>query len=52
MRIYSKYKGVMGKSHFDLKKKMDTREVLLSIEVLIQKCKDVQKDMYICFIDY
>lgn len=29
-----------------------TRELLLSLTVLAQKCKDQRKDIFICFIDY
>lgn len=51
-RIYAKCEVAMGESQFGFKEGMGTREALLCIQVLIQNCRDVQKDVFICFIDY
>ena len=42
----------MRESQFGFKESMSIREALLSIQILVQICKDVQKHVYKCFIDY
>lgn len=41
----------MGESQFGFRKALGTREALYSIQVLVQKCLDHQKPVYICFVD-
>jgi hypothetical protein len=43
---------MMGKTQFGFREAMGTREALFSLQVLIQNCKEVQKDVFVCFIDY
>jgi len=31
---------------------VDTREAIFSLQVLIQRARDVNRDVYACFIDY
>ena len=42
----------MGSTQFGFKEAMGTREALFGLKVLVQDFKDVQKDVFICFIDY
>ncbi|XP_075151162.1 uncharacterized protein LOC142225273 [Haematobia irritans] len=51
-RIYPKCENVMGTSQFGFREGMGTREALFSIQTLIQKCRNAQKDVFLCFIDY
>lgn len=51
-RIYSKCEATISKNQFGFRNGFGTREALFSIQVLIQNCKDVQKDIFICFVDY
>jgi len=51
-RLYKKCENAMGRSQFGFKSALGTREALFAIQVLVQNCKDVQKDVFIGFIDY
>ena len=51
-RIYSKCEKNIGRSQFGFKHGFGTREALFSIQVLIQRCRDVNVDVYVCFVDY
>jgi len=51
-RLYSKCEQSMGKTQFGFKSALGTREALFAIQVLVQNCKDVQKDVFLGFIDY
>ncbi|XP_073823143.1 uncharacterized protein [Musca autumnalis] len=44
--------AAMGETQFGFKEGMGTREALVGVQVLIQKCRDVQKDVFMCFVDY
>lgn len=49
MRIYQKCEE---RTRFDFKDGTGTREALFGLQVLIQNCQDVKKDVFLCFIDY
>lgn len=51
-RIYRKYEDNIGETQFGFRNSMGTREALFTMQVLIQRCRDVSCDVYICFIDY
>lgn len=51
-RIYRKCEQDLGDAQFGFRDGMGTREALFSINVLFQKCRDQQKKVYSCFIDY
>ena len=51
-RIYIKCEENIGKSQFGFRGGFGTREALFSIQVLIQRCRDVNVDVYACFVDY
>lgn len=51
-RIYSKCEDNMGNTQFGFKNGMGTREALFSMQVLVQRCRDVSVDVFACFIDY
>ena len=42
----------MGRSQFGFKEGTGTREALFGLQVLIQNCRDVKKDVFLCFIDF
>ena len=42
----------MRSSQFGFKRGLGTREALVAIQVLVQKCYDQRKDVILCFIDY
>ncbi|RVE51364.1 hypothetical protein evm_003919 [Chilo suppressalis] len=42
----------LGDSQFGFRSGVGTREALFAVQVLIQKCLDMQQDVYLCFIDY
>lgn len=51
-RIYSKCEQNITDTQFGFRNNMGTREALFGINVLLQRCKDVNKDVYLCFLDY
>ncbi|XP_073824763.1 FERM domain containing isoform X3 [Musca autumnalis] len=51
-RIYEKCEREMGETQFGFKEAKGTREALFCVQVLVQKCRDVNKDIFMCFIDY
>jgi len=51
-RLYNKCEEVMGRTQFGFKKAMGTREALFGVQILVQNCQDVNKDVCLCFIDY
>lgn len=52
LRIYNKCEQDMGDEQFGFRRGMGTRDALCSLVILMQKCRDQQKDVYACFIDY
>ena len=51
-RIKNKIDTEVGEEQFGFRKNKGTREAILSIRLVIDKYKEVQKSIYICFIDY
>lgn len=52
LRIRYKCDEQLGESQFGFRSGMGTREALFALNVLVQKCKDMQSDVILCFIDY
>lgn len=50
-RIYKKIEEHIADSQFGFRKGLGTREALFSIQVLIQRCRDVNTDVFMCFVD-
>lgn len=51
-RMYPKAEIHMGKTQFGFKGGTGTREALFCVQVLVQNCCDVKKDVFLCFLDY
>ena len=51
-RIYKKCESQMGQSQFGFRNGVGTREALFSLNVLVQRCRDMNVDVYACFVDY
>ena len=51
-RIFKKCEQDISQSQFGFREGMGTREALFGLNVLFQKCRDQQKTVYTCFIDY
>lgn len=51
-RLYSKCEENMGKTQMGFRSGLGTREALFATQVMIQRCRDVNCDVYICFLDY
>lgn len=51
-RIYRKCESQMGSTQFGFRGGVGTREALFSINVLLQRCRDMNVDVHACFIDY
>lgn len=51
-RIYHKIEDHIGDTQFGFRKGLGTREALFSIEVLVQRSRDVNSDVFLCFIDF
>lgn len=51
-RIYKKCERNVSENQFGFRAGMGTREALFRIQVLVQNCLDVKKDVFMCFIDY
>lgn len=52
MRLYSRCEEYMGDTQFGFRKATGTREALFCIQVLFQRCRDMNCDIHACFIDY
>ncbi|CAF4958238.1 unnamed protein product [Pieris macdunnoughi] len=51
-RIRGKCDAQISESQFGFRSGVGTREALFSLNVLVQKCRDLQTDVIICFVDY
>jgi hypothetical protein len=51
-RIFRKCEEDMDDTQFGFRSGLSTREALFSLNVLVQRCLDVNVDVYMCFIDY
>lgn len=51
-RIYNRCEMDVSPTQFGFRQGFGTREALYSLTALLQKCRDQQKDVFMCFIDY
>lgn len=51
-RIYKICEEQISSTQFGFRNGLGTREALFSIQVLFQRCRDMNCDIYACFIDY
>lgn len=51
-RIYRKCEYQMDNTQFGFRNGLGTREALFSLNVMTQRCRDMNVDVYTCFIDY
>lgn len=51
-RVYKRCEEGIGDEQFGFRSGLGTREALFGLVVLLQKCRDQQKNVYMCFIDY
>uniref|UniRef100_A0A8D8SMX4 Craniofacial development protein 2 n=1 Tax=Cacopsylla melanoneura TaxID=428564 RepID=A0A8D8SMX4_9HEMI len=51
-RIFKLCEEQVSESQFGFRRAVGTREALFSIQVLFQRCRDVNCDIYACFVDY
>lgn len=51
-RRYRTCEERINRPQFGFRNVMETREALFSIQVLFQRCRDVDCDIFACFIDY
>jgi hypothetical protein len=51
-RIYNKCEETITESQFGFRNGLGTRDALFCMQVLVQRCMDMKKDIYACFIDY
>lgn len=51
-RIYEKLYDNISEFQFGFRSGVGTREALFAVNVLIQRCLDINKDVYACLIDY
>lgn len=51
-RLYREIDKEVGETQFGFLKNTGTREAIFALRMLGEKCLQVQKDMYLCFIDY
>ncbi|KAI5734561.1 hypothetical protein M8J77_007970 [Diaphorina citri] len=52
LRIYEKLEAGISDSQFGFRSGMGTREALFAVNILIQRCLDLNKDIHACFIDF
>lgn len=51
-RIYKKLEMDISDTQFGFRSGLGTREALFALNVMSQRCLDINQDMYLCFIDY
>lgn len=51
-RLWRKIEENIGETQFGFRNGLETREALFSMQILVQKCLDQQKSIFICFVDY
>ncbi|KAI5732155.1 hypothetical protein M8J77_022354 [Diaphorina citri] len=51
-RIHRKIEENLGITQFGFRGGLGTREALFCLQVLIQRCRDINQDVYACFIDF
>lgn len=51
-RIFKRCEEQLSPNQFGFRDAVGTREALFAVQVLFQRCRDVNCDIYACFIDY
>lgn len=51
-RIRAKCEWDLDNAQFGFRNTFGTREALFGLNILLQKCRDHQKDVFACFMDY
>lgn len=51
-RIYQKCENQIDQTQFGFRNGVGTREALFALNILTQRCRDMNQDIYACFIDY
>lgn len=51
-RIHRKLEQEISSSQFGFRNGLGTREALFSLQVLVQRCRDVNADIFLCFLDF
>ncbi|CAF4751217.1 unnamed protein product [Pieris macdunnoughi] len=51
-RIYSKCESTLSCTQFGFRSGLGTRDALFGYQVLIQRCLDMNRDLFVCFVDY
>lgn len=51
-RLYKKCEEHLTRTQFGFRDALGTREALFAVQVLFQRCRDVNCDIYVCFVDY
>ncbi|KAL0279224.1 UNVERIFIED_CONTAM: hypothetical protein PYX00_000829 [Menopon gallinae] len=51
-RIYRKCEEQISDTQLGFRGGLGTRDALFAIQVLVQRCLDMNKDVFLCFIDY
>ncbi len=51
-RVFRKCEALMLDTQFGFRGGFGTRDALFTLQVLVQRCRDVNKDVFLCFIDY
>ncbi|KAI5708046.1 hypothetical protein M8J77_015361 [Diaphorina citri] len=51
-RIYNRCESQISQNQFGFVNAVGTREALFAVQVLVQRCRDVNCDVYSCLIDY
>jgi hypothetical protein len=52
IRIYKKAEEYMSQEQFGFRNGLGTKEALFSIQILVQRCQDINQNVYLCFIDF
>lgn len=51
-RIYRRLENHIGKTQFGFRNGLGTRDALFGMQVLLQRCRDYDTDIHICFTDF
>jgi len=51
-RIYPKLEQNLGETQFGFRNGLGTRDALFGLQVLLQRCRDYNITVYLCFIDF
>lgn len=49
-KVYNKIEEQLSETQFGFRNNLGTREALFSLQVLVQKCRDIQQPVFMCFI--